>query len=537
MASDIKQFTQSLKDSSPRTRWIAIAGVLLVVVAFAVSSVIAARPHFVLLHSQIDDSERIAVEKALAGANIRYRISQPPGPYVLDVDEAQFYEAQNAVALAGAMHRSTTGIETGSSGATTIFMTAAERAQTMQKREWQELENQLGCLDFVASAKVTTSVADNSPLRARKPVTVSVTLALRGATELTSEQAENVARIVRYRFDVPAQNVVVTDQRGHTLFAGESGSDVNTAPADHGEFARNYDRVLEVKANEALSRTYGPNKGYVTLASEWDYDLRTIEADDVQAKGALIEDEKTETVTPAGTATPESGGAAGTSSNIAVENPAAASAAAAAQAASAPAATTSDQKKRYETGRTKTRTVHSTPTLKRLSVSLVLDESLNAKRDEIGQLVEAIVGFEKKREDVLRVSTTAIAVPPAEVPGTTDKPVVSEGMSPTLKLVLQHGIELMAAAVFLFIALKAMKGVKKGTLIPHTGGGTPSASSASGGFGRALPQGGEVDDAEPDPELLARVRVEELVRSDPRRVGEILSRWATENTKPAGSSR
>ena len=248
-------------------------------------------------------------------------------------------------------------------------------------------------------------------------------------------------------------------------------------------------------------------------------------------------DEKTETITPSGAAAPESGGAAGTASNIAVEDPAAAAKAAAAQAASIPPATTSDQKKRYETGRTKTRTVHSTPTLKRLSVSLVLDESLNAKRDEIGQLVEAIVGFEKKREDVLRVSTTAIAVPPVDVPGTPDKPVVSEGMSPTLKLLLQHGIELMAAAVFLFIALKAMKGVKKGTLIPHASGGAASASASVGGFGRASPQVGEADDAEPDPELLARVRVEELVRSDPRRVGEILSRWATENTKPAGSSR
>jgi len=35
---------------------------------------------------------------------------------------------------------------------------------------------------------------------------------------------------------------------------------------------------------------------------------------------------------------------------------------------------------------------------------------------------------------------------------------------------------------------------------------------------------------EADPELLARARVEELVKSDPRRVGEILSRWASEES-------
>src|SRR5690349_10189671 len=170
MATDLKQLSQILKDSSPRTRMVAIGGAVLVALAIALSSFLASRPHFVLLHAQVDDQARVAVEKALAGAAIRYRISQPPGPFVIDVDESQFYEAQNAVAIAGAMKGANAGIDTAASGATTIFMTSAERAQTMQKREWQELEKQLECLEFVAAAKVTTSVADSSPLRAKKPV-------------------------------------------------------------------------------------------------------------------------------------------------------------------------------------------------------------------------------------------------------------------------------------------------------------------------------------------------------------------------------
>src|SRR5690349_6481033 len=110
---DFKQFAAALKDSSPRTRMVAIGGALLVVAALAVSSALASRPHFVLLHTQVDDQARVSVEKALAGAGIRYRISQPPAPYVVDVDEAQFYEAQNAVAIAGAMKGASSGIETG----------------------------------------------------------------------------------------------------------------------------------------------------------------------------------------------------------------------------------------------------------------------------------------------------------------------------------------------------------------------------------------------------------------------------------------
>ncbi len=536
MATDLKQLSQAIKDSSPRTRMVAIGGALLVVVAIVLSSVIASQPHFVLLHGQVDDQARVSVEKALAGAGIRYRISQPPGPFVIDVDEAQFYEAQNAVAIAGAMKSASSGIETGASGATTVFMTSAERAQTMQKREWQELENQLACLDFVASAKVTTSIPDNSPLRPKKAVTVSVTLALRGQTELSAEQMENLARLVRYRFDVPAENVVVTDQKGHTLFAGEVAGDANMAQTkDHSEYTRSFEHALEEKANAALSRAYGPNKGYVTLATQWDFDLRTIEADIVQPKGVLVSDDKTDSVTPPGATTSDAGGAAGTASNIAPETAPAATPATP-PAAIAPA-TTSDQKRKYETGRTKTRTVHSAPTMQRMSVSLVLDESLASKKDEITQLVQASVGFEKSREDVMSVSTTTIATAVADPGGAAPATPVSEGLSPTMKTLLRHGVEFMAAAAFLFVAVKALKGNKRVVLTAVGAGGAGPTGSSGGANRRTIQAGVESDDVEPDPELIARMRVEELVRSDPRRVGEILSRWATESTKTAGSSR
>jgi hypothetical protein len=51
---------------------------------------------------------------------------------------------------------------------------------------------------------------------------------------------------------------------------------------------------------------------------------------------------------------------------------------------------------------------------------------------------------------------------------------------------------------------------------------------------RALPQECSADPAgELDPALLARAQIDELVRSNPRRVGEILSRWASEETAGA----
>jgi hypothetical protein len=166
---------------------------------------------------------------------------------------------------------------------------------------------------------------------------------------------------------------------------------------------------------------------------------------------------------------------------------------------------------------------------------LVLDESLAARKDEIAQFVEAMVGFESGRSDVMRVSTTAIAVPTPEVAGEPGQPPAAEGLSPTAKLLMRHGVELLAAIAFLFVALKALKGARGSSRSPSLGGA--AAGVAGSGAARGLHLGVEHDDLEPDPELLARVRVEELVRSDPRRVGEILSRWATESTQKSGASR
>jgi flagellar biosynthesis/type III secretory pathway M-ring protein FliF/YscJ len=74
---------------------------LIAVIVFA--NTWAATPSFKLLFSELDARSAAAVQSALAGANVRYQVSQPPAPFVVHVDETQFYVAQNAVAIAGAL--------------------------------------------------------------------------------------------------------------------------------------------------------------------------------------------------------------------------------------------------------------------------------------------------------------------------------------------------------------------------------------------------------------------------------------------------
>jgi len=248
-------------------------GIVLSTVAAIAIAIFAARwtsqPSFEILYSGLEAREAGAVQTALASADIRFRVSQPPGPFMVHVDGQQYYAAQNAVALAGALDRAPEGIGGVAGGASQVFMSAQERAQSALKREWQELEKQLEELSFVERAHVSTSIPDRSPLRKPDPLTVAVTLTLRGRAELTQGQATSVARLARFRFNVPSDNVLVTDQNGRSLVEeGAAGGESAMAQElfDHG---RRSDSELERKANDALRRVFGPDLAHVVVTSSW----------------------------------------------------------------------------------------------------------------------------------------------------------------------------------------------------------------------------------------------------------------------------
>lgn len=543
MNFDLKSLTAELQSASLRTKLLALVAVLSVGGLLALAGLAARQPHFVTLYAGLQDAERVAVERALAEGQVRYRVSNFPGPYTVYVDEGQFDAAQIQVALAQALKRAPTGINTDASGASTIFMSSGERAQNMLKREWQETEHLLTQFDFVERATVTTSIPDSSSLRKKTPVTVSVALKLRGEADLTGEQAENVARLVRFRFGVPPQNVIVTDQNGRTVYdpGGQEGDAAARRLLDHGS---EYDRELAEKVNLTLQRAFGPDKAYVTITSEWDTDQSTTVSESLDGEPRELEVTKTASRTPAGgsaAAPAATGGIPGTSSNagqgFGIENASVGPEPSVAESES----TTTDERTMYAVPRSRTQTVRTLPQLARLNVGLVLDASLEAKRDEIRALVSAAVGLDEKRKDVIGVSVVDLgAANPAPAEGEAGAEAEPEGGStapnPTLELILQRGVEIAAALAFVVLLLSSLRGSRKTTAAATAG---TAAGTGSAGFGSSAGRTSAAASSDPgaltvDPEALARAKIEELVRTDPRRVGEILSRWAGESAPVKG---
>lgn len=475
-----------------------------------IGSLWANRPHFVLFASDLDASQAAAVQSALATANVRYQVSQPPGPFVLHVDETQLYAAQNAVALAGALSRAPEGIATSSSGAAQVFQSASERAQSALKREWQELENQLEELDFVRRAHVSTSVPDPSPLKRSQPMTVAVTLTLRGGLQLTRTQSQTVAKLARFRFNVPAENVVVTDQSGLTLFEG--GNDEGTPAEDLFERKTRYDAELSRRTNDALDRVLGEGVGYVIVDSQWRYEQVESVKEVYDPKNKVVVSETTSRST-----TPQGSGGLG-----AVAGMLSATGDSSAPAASAPEslAETNDSTKETIVGKETSLRRTSAPALQRLSVSLFVDQSKAGELAALEKSVQAAVGFDAQRGDTMSSMTSAFAAL-ADKEGDAEGAAEDGGeMSPLVKTLVERGVEILAAAAFLFVLLRSLKGLKKGA-------------------GLAQPRGQLRPDGMSEErflEMLAKKDVEELLAKDPERVATILARWTAEE-EPVGAGR
>lgn len=499
MKAQLQKLYELLSEANAGVKMVLAAGALAAVAWIAFSGYQAKNPSFRQLYSQLGPNESAAVQNALAGAGIRYEASQPPGPFVIHVEEDKYYEAQNAVALSGALSTTPSGIQIGDSSS--VFQSAHERQQTMRKREWQEMENQLCALEFIVNANVTTSTPKTLLGRKPPPPTVAVMLQVSGGLEPTYAQADMVAKLVRHRFGVPASNVVISDQHGRSLFDGtRSGED---APDSEGLFdhKNRFDETLTERTNEVLDRVFGDGLAYVVLNSEWEWEETETVTQTYDPKGTIVQQTTSNTETPQ----PSNSPAANADGTPAPSG----------GSGSAPVATTNEETKTSLVGQETQLTRRRTPKLNRLSVSLWLDESLQDHKASLEENVKTSVGFDEARGDLFSSLMSPIASIPRDAEGNVapiELPEPVEEPNAMMEMLLEHGIEALAAVAFLFILFKTLKGAQK-----------EEATAAATSEAQA-----QADADLAGIELLARSQIEELVRTDPERVSTILSNWAKE---------
>ncbi len=505
----IQSLSGQLKGASGGTRAVAVVSTLALAAILGLAAWVANRPDYQLAFSGLSDYEVAKVNKALSESGIPFQVSQPPAPFSVYVDEGERSAAYMAVYGAGALDKPLKGI-LAESGVASVFNSAEERQQGVRKREWAEMEMMLEELDFVVAAHVRTSPGSPSAFATHKvtPLSASVTLSLVGESRLTEEQAETVAELVSRGLGVEKQRLVISDQSGNRLYGGEQESeeeqrDVRDLLAHQAEFDR---RSME-DANAVLATILGPNKARVVVSSEWDFDRSTLRTETPVGKGTLLEETKNTSERPLSESEPRP---AGISSNVATSQdggrpqdgnrPEASDETAA--AVEPPVEKTSEERKQYRPTLSTEERVRFVPALKRLSVALFLDASIDVEQtEELARAVKASVGFDEER-DAFESAKLAFFAPPEE--SVEPAPAEESSPNPLVGTLLRRGVEIVSALAFVLLLLKSLKMAAKDS--PAEAAPTSAETAV-------------------DPELLARAHVEELLKSDPKRVGAILSSW------------
>jgi flagellar biosynthesis/type III secretory pathway M-ring protein FliF/YscJ len=504
----VSNLIESLRGTSAGAKLVALVTGAACLAIVGLAAVVSSKPDYQIAFYDLSDHEVAKVCKALADAGISFQ-SSPGSPANVYVDEADRTAAFSAVYGAGALDKPLRGILT-ETGIASVFNSAEERRQFVRKREWQEMELMLQQLDFVLSAQVRTSPGDTSPIaRNASPTTASVTLRTTG--NLTTDQEDTIARIVGNGLGVEREDLVVSDHEGHTLFDGSRvQDDGEPGNEDFRAMEAEYDQRMTARANDVLLSILGPNMAHVTVTSEWNYEQSTTRSETPNGRGILLEESTNTSEKPVGGGEftgGSAGGVAGLTSNVANTDPASGPAAAAPVASSSSRRgmeKTSQEQKSYRPALTTLEKVSVVPTLRRLSLALYVDESMDeAQVTALELAIQRSVGYDEQRDSFSRASLTFFQPEVPAQPEGTEPPAEPSAPSPMMETLLRRGVEILTALVFIVLLLKSLKGSKKAGAVV-----TPQAKD------------------EIDPEMLARAHVDELLKSDPDRVGEILSSWA-----------
>lgn len=511
------------------------AGVALGLVGLALVASIggwyATRPHYVVFQGGLSPEQLQRVASSLSGAGVKFSYSQPPGPHVVYVAQSDLPTAFGAVADAGALADVDGGILTSSSGGLAdIFKGHDERQQLTRKREWQDMEQMLEHLDFVSQARVRTFEQNRVGTGLAPDRSCSVTLVLRPGARLDLASKRTIAAQVRLGLGVDEENLIVADQSGKTLFDGAKSLE-NGGSGEWEEWAREEDDRLEREVNADLARILGLRKADVTVRSDWDFDFESTVSSSSDPKVRTVASEATESSSaPVFSSGVVAGGPVGSTANLADPanfgiNSAGTPGDVANESSQMGESTETRSEKIYVPSQEVTQKVRRRPVRRRMSVSLMLDESLAEREAAIADNVRAMVGFDSKRLDQMFVEV----LPFAAVEPLDTELAAEPAISPLVELLLTRGLEFAAGLGFLMVLLLSLRKSKKAA--PQTEG---EAASGEGIDPDSVPgpltsngaryANGESEEAI-DPEALALARVHELLENEPEKVGELLTAW------------
>ncbi len=420
-------------------RGLAILSTLVLALGISAAVWFATRPDPALLFGGLEPADASAVVDELRAAGVEPEVRD--GGRSVWVPKDKVAELRMRVSSAGLPRGSGTGWELfdKSNFGVSDFVQNVNYRRALEG----ELARDVASFDAVESASVRISTPRRSPFVGdRQQPKASVVLKLRAGGVLPANNVQAIQHFVAGAVEgLDAGDVRVMDTEMRLL--SRNGGDAVAAETDNQlEFRAREEESRRKSAEEMLARV--GVQADVRVAMEFDFQ-RLRETSEKYAPTGTVASETVESHSTKGGQS-SSGGPVGTEQTIKEPTP--------------PGdGVTSDERQEtatttYNVSRTVAERQLTTPVLKRISVSLVVDKSHEADLTRIEEVVKTAVGFDKNRGDTISTLSYAFATPETN---TEPEP----GGSALMPILIERGVEVLGIIGAIVILMQVLRVASK----------------------------------------------------------------------------
>jgi flagellar M-ring protein FliF len=401
-------------------------------------------PTYSPLFSNLASTDASAIVDELNAEGVSYQLAD--GGATIMVPNEQVYNLRLTMSGKGLP----AGQDTGYSLLDQQGITTSEFQQqvTYQRAVEGELAKTLEAIKGVNTAVVHIALPKDQVFVADqgKP-TASVLLDLSAGTDLTGEQISAVTNLVSSSIEgMDPADVTVADSNGQVLSA--AGQVSSAAGDQRSQMEQEYENRLAANAQKILDATLGPNHAVVSVRADLDLSQRQSTSETYsynQGTPPISSSQSTETYSGTGATTggvlgPENTGTTGGTGNSTYNK--------------------SDTTDNNAVDKTTTTTQDAPGTIKRLTVSVVMDGTVagNLNQQQVQSLIGNAVGLDTSRGDAITVAampfdTTAATAAQAEV----DAAKKAQQQAQMWSLVKTGGIALGILLVILIVWLRSRR--------------------------------------------------------------------------------
>lgn len=491
-----------------KQRFMFIGGIVLIFLVTVYLVIIASRPKFVPLYTNLDQQDAAAIVEQLKEKKVTYRLSDD-GSTVL-VPEPQKYELRLELATQGLPKGGSVGFET--LNQTRFGETESERKTRYLIALQGELERTIRRIDAVEDVRVHIVAPEPSLfVDQEKEATAAVLVKLRPGYRLQDQQVEGIMRLVAAGVEgLKPENVTVVDTEGNVLsegVSGQGGAQTSKMTATQMQLEQEYEKQLERSIQSMLERVVGQGKVIVRVNATLDFDQVEIN-NEVYGDKQIRSQQQSEEISTGGT-NPQ--GTAGTSSNIPLY----------AQQGTQTGGQYQKTEKttNYEVDKNAEHRIVAPGQVKQLSVAVVVDGQIDLlKQREIENLVTAAAGINPSRGDNLTV---------ASMPFNT---ALSQQMAKEMEAarrreqLLKLGIATAAVIFLALVSWLVIKRMRRREEIDYIAGPAMSLEEVLA-----------TREAELSPEEKEKARmieyIQNMVRQNPKEVAQLLKTWLNEDSR------